>query len=64
MKEENKEIIEKKAEGMGLTVPKNIGDFVNNTMAKYIEQGLVVPKDYNVQNAVIGSCLIIQQDDK
>ena len=66
--EENKIIeqntITKNAEDLGLVVPKNMGDYVNNTMAKYIEQGLVVPKDYNVQNAVIGSYLIIQQDDK
>lgn len=55
---------EQSAEEMGLVVPKNMGDFVNNTMTKYMEQGLVLPKDYNVQNAVVSSYLIIQQDPK
>ena len=55
---------EQSAEELGLVVPKNMGDFVNNTMTKYMEQGLVLPKDYNVQNAVVSSYLIIQQDPK
>lgn len=63
-KQEIVENREKTAEEMGLVVPKNMGDFVNNTMVKYMEQGLVLPKDYNVQNAVISSYLIIQQDPK
>lgn len=47
-----------------VAVAKNVGEYVNNTMMKYMEQGLVVPKDYNVQNAVISSYMIISQDDK
>lgn len=58
------ELKEKTAEELGLVVPKNMADKVNNTMAKYMEQGLVLPKDYNVQNAVISSFLIIKQNDK
>lgn len=52
------------AENLGLVVPKNMGDFVNNTITKYMSQGLVLPEDYNVQNAVISSYLIIKQDPK
>lgn len=55
---------EKVAEELGLTVPKNMGDFVNNTMQKYMERGLTLPKDYNVNNAVISSFLLIKQDAK
>ena len=55
---------EKLAEENGLIVPKNMGDLVNNTMNKYMERGLVLPKDYNVQNAVISSYLQIKQDPK
>jgi recombination protein RecT len=55
---------EKVAEEMGLVVPKNMGDYVNNTMENYMKQGLVLPSDYNVQNAVISSYLIIKQDEK
>ena len=55
---------EKIAEENGLIVPKNMGDLVNNTMNKYMERGLVLPKDYNVQNAVISSYLLIKQDPK
>lgn len=65
--EEQKKEIQKSneevAREMGLVLPKNMADQINNTMAKYIEQGLEVPKDYNVQNAVISSYLIIQQDN-
>lgn len=46
------------------TLPQNMGDIINNTMSKYVEQGLVLPSDYNVQNAVISSYLIIKQDEK
>ena len=52
------------AQEMGLTVPKNVGDYINNTMQKYMERGLTLPKDYNVNNAVISSYLIIKQDPK
>lgn len=55
---------EQQAEQLGLVVPKNMGDFVNNTITKYMDQGLVLPADYNVQNAVISSYLIIKQDPK
>lgn len=57
----NKENI---ASELGLTVPKNMGDYVNNTMQEYMTRGLVLPQDYNVQNAVISSYLIIKQDPK
>lgn len=46
------------------TLPRNMGDLVNDTMSKYVEQGLVLPPDYNVQNAVISSYLIIKQNPK
>lgn len=46
------------------TLPRNMGDLVNDTMNKYMEQGLVLPPDYNVQNAVISSYLIIKQNPK
>lgn len=49
---------------MGLIVPKNMGEYVNNTMQEYMSRGLVLPQDYNVQNAVISSYLIIKQDPK
>lgn len=63
--EENKVINrEETAEELGLVVPKNMGDFVNNTMQKYMERGLRLPADYNVQNAVVSSYLIIKQDPK
>lgn len=52
------------AQEMGLTVPKNVGDYINNTMQKYMERGLTLPSDYNVNNAVISSYLIIKQDPK
>lgn len=52
------------AQEMGLTVPKNVGDYINNTMQKYMERGLTLPSDYNVNNAVISSYLIIKQDTK
>lgn len=55
---------EQSAEELGLVVPKNLGDYVNNTMQKYIERGLTVPSDYNVNNAVISSYLLIQKDEK
>lgn len=58
VKEKKNEIVDNKIE------VKNIGEYVNNVMDKYISQGLVLPSDYNVQNAVISSYLIIQQDDK
>jgi len=44
--------------------PKNLGDQVSNIMSKYIERGLTLPADYNVENAVISSFLTIQQDPK
>lgn len=67
--EENKEIKvndikNETAEELGLVVPRNMGDFVNNTMQKYMERGLKLPDDYNVQNAVVSSYLIIKQDPK
>lgn len=64
--ETKNEIVSKEetAENLGLVVPRNMGDFVNNTITKYMEQGLVLPQDYNVQNAVISSYLIIKQDSK
>lgn len=55
---------EKIAQEMGLTIPKNMGDYINNTMQKYIERGLTLPSDYNVNNAVVSSFLIIKQDPK
>lgn len=67
MEEQKETKIEKKeetAEELGLVVPKNMGDFVNNTMQKYMERGLKLPPDYNVQNAVVSSYLIIKQDSK
>lgn len=70
MKEEKEMIkkeIEVKKEGSqvaNLVVPKNMGDLVTNTMKEYMQRGLVLPEDYNVENAVISSFLIIKQDPK
>ena len=62
---ENNEIIEKKqTTETTLAIPKNMGDYVNNQMQSYIERGLKLPEDYNVQNAVVSSYLIIKQDPK
>jgi recombination protein RecT len=62
--ETTKNEIVKKEENKMTVLPANMGDLINNTMSKYIEQGLVLPRDYNVQNAVISSYLIIKNDDK
>jgi len=52
------------ASQLGLVVPKNVSDLVSNTIAQYIERGLTLPTDYNVENAVISSYMIIQNDEK
>ena len=62
--ETTKNEVAKKEENKMMTLPSNMGDVINNTMDKYIQQGLVLPKDYNVQNAVISSYLIIKNDEK
>lgn len=54
----------KAAEEMGLIMPKNIADQVINTMTNYTNSGLKLAPDYNVQNAIMSSYLIIQQDIK
>lgn len=68
MEEQNVEIVKneitKKEENKLTELPANMGDIINNTMNRYIEQGLALPKDYNVQNAVISSYLIIKNDEK
>lgn len=62
--ETTKNELVKKEENKMTVLPANMGDLINNTMSKYIEQGLVLPRDYNVQNAVISSYLIIKNDEK
>lgn len=52
------------ASEMGLVLPKNMADQINNTLAKYVNQGLVFPKDYNYQNAIVSAYIKIQQDPK
>lgn len=61
---ETKNEIVKKEDTKMSVLPANMGDLINNTMTKYMEQGLVLPADYNVQNAVVSSYLIIKQDEK
>ena len=55
---------EKVAQEMGLMMPKNMADQITNTLTNYVNNGLVMPKDYNYQNAVISSFLTIKQDPK
>lgn len=55
---------EEVASEMGLVLPKNMADQINNTLAKYVNQGLVFPQDYNYQNAIISAYLMIEQDPK
>lgn len=72
--EQNNEVIETKnevvkskedvASEMGLVLPKNMADQINNTLAKYVNQGLVFPPDYNYQNAIVSAYIKIQQDPK
>ena len=52
------------AKEMGLMLPKNMADQITNTLTNYVSNGLVMPKDYNYQNAVISSYLTIKQDPK
>lgn len=52
------------ASELGLVVPRNMNDYITNTMNDYVSRGLVLPKDYNVENAVLSSYMIIKQDDK
>lgn len=49
---------------LGMTMPKNMADQITNTMTNYVNNGLVMPKDYNYQNAIISSYLVIKQDPK
>ena len=68
---QTKEVVEKEttnkekiAQEMGLMIPKTLADQITNTMTNYTKNGLVMPKDYNYQNAIISSYLIIKQDEK
>lgn len=63
-KEEEKKQKEQLAQEMGLVLPKNMADQINNTLEKYVKQGLVFPKDYNYQNAIVSAYIKIQQDPK
>lgn len=64
--EVKKEIVSKEqtAQEMGLMMPKNMADQINNTLTNYVNNGLVMPKDFNYQNAIISSYLVIKQDPK
>lgn len=62
--EESIKPINKEEHKNNLPSSVSMGDYVSKTMDKYITQGLSLPTDYNVQNAVISSYLIIQQDPK
>lgn len=63
-KEEERKQKEQLAQEMGLVLPKNMADQVNNTLDKYVKQGLVFPKDYNYQNAIVSAYIKIKQDPK
>lgn len=62
MEEKQNNVVVK--EEQQVSTPKNMGDYVNAQMERYMTQGLALPADYNVQNAVISSYLIISQDPK
>ena len=62
MEEKQNNVVVK--EEQQVATPKNMGDYVNAQMERYMTQGLALPADYNVQNAVISSYLIISQDPK
>lgn len=67
VKEETKTDIvskEQTAQEMGLMMPKNMADQITNTMTNYVNNGLIMPSDYNYQNAIISSYLVIKQDPK
>ena len=55
---------EQVAQEMGLMLPKNMADQITNTLTNYVNNGLIMPKDYNYQNAIISSYLVIKQDPK
>lgn len=64
---ENAEFVKKeivKKETSKDIVPKNMSDKINETMQKYIKDGLQLPTNYNVNNAVLSGYLKIVQDEK
>lgn len=46
------------------TMPKNMSDRITETMQQYMKNGLQLPTNYNVNNAVLSGYLQIIQDDK
>lgn len=58
-KEETKEITTINEKMIPVTV-----NTITKTMEEYINRGLVLPKDYSVENAVIGAYNILMQDPK
>lgn len=62
--EEKKEVVSKEevAKEMGLTLPKNFGDVVFNTIQQYTSNdSLTLFSDYNLGNAMKGAVLTLQQ---
>lgn len=45
-------------------MPRNMSDKITETMQQYIKNGLQLPNNYNVNNAVLSGYLQIIQDDK
>lgn len=64
MEEINKEVQKNELDITSKKLIPNIVKNINDTMNEYASRGLTLPKDYSVENAIIGAYNILMQDKK